>query len=537
MEILDSQRHPSWLTARNNRLLFLTGFILLVLSLFLPISKYPVYLEESRRAIISLEMILRNNLLVPTQYGELYYNKPPLWNWVIILAFKIFGNYSEFAIRFFNVLSFIGMGALMYYFGKRYVNERFGIYSAMFFLTNYFLLLFSSLLGGIDLFYSFLTVCGFLFFYHHYRKGNRFLMFFLFYLFHALGFLAKGLPSIAFIGLTLLAFMVYKRQIKPLLCWQHVAGIILFLAMTGGYFLLYHQYHDVSEYLKTLFFQASQRTAVSKTFLNLIGHLFVFPFEVLKNTLPAALGIIFVFNKRFLRQIKENDYLKFFLYVFLGNILLYWLSPGTRPRYLIMLYPLLINIFVFALTLYYAKNQRQTKIFDTLIAVVMLTAMVFLVVLNLVPVMEKIENLHVNSLLAFIAGAFIIFVFFKYKHLRIWSLLFMVILSRMVFNFSVLEHRAAYEKPAMMKDYAYEMLDKIGEKPVHIYGNTEVAKTTVFYLEKELLEVIDVQNKLKKHHYYFISDAVKDVSNYENLYSFQNMRGQKLHLIRYLGEK
>ncbi len=134
-------------------------------------------------------------------------------------------------------------------------------------------------------------------------------MFFLFYLFHALGFLAKGLPSIAFVGLTLLAFMVYKRQIKPLLCWQHVVGIVLFIAMTGGYFLLYHQYNDVSEYLKALFFQASQRTAVSKTFFKLISHLFEFPFEVLKHTMPAALGIIFVFNKRFLRQIKEKPLL------------------------------------------------------------------------------------------------------------------------------------------------------------------------------------------------------------------------------------
>lgn len=55
-------------------------------------------LDEIRRGLVTLEMMLRDNYMVPTINGELYLNKPPLYNWLLALSYKAFGV-NEFALR------------------------------------------------------------------------------------------------------------------------------------------------------------------------------------------------------------------------------------------------------------------------------------------------------------------------------------------------------------------------------------------------------------------------------------------------------
>lgn len=66
-------------------------------------------------------MLLNDNLIVPTVSGEFYYNKPPLFNWAIIACYKLFGNYSESAVRFPSTFSFLLLGIIIFLTGKEYV--------------------------------------------------------------------------------------------------------------------------------------------------------------------------------------------------------------------------------------------------------------------------------------------------------------------------------------------------------------------------------------------------------------------------------
>ena len=52
----------------------------------------PLAADEGVRSTVALEMILSDNYVVPTLFGEFYYRKPPLYNWLIIAFFKCFGS-------------------------------------------------------------------------------------------------------------------------------------------------------------------------------------------------------------------------------------------------------------------------------------------------------------------------------------------------------------------------------------------------------------------------------------------------------------
>ena len=39
--------------------------------------------DEAIRSLVALEMKLSGNLITPTLHGEYYYNKPPLYNWIL----------------------------------------------------------------------------------------------------------------------------------------------------------------------------------------------------------------------------------------------------------------------------------------------------------------------------------------------------------------------------------------------------------------------------------------------------------------------
>ena len=68
----------------------------------------PVYAETAR------EMILTGDYLSPRIFGDYWYDKPPMYYWLVALAFHVFGD-GEFAARFPAGLM-AGGTALMLYF-------------------------------------------------------------------------------------------------------------------------------------------------------------------------------------------------------------------------------------------------------------------------------------------------------------------------------------------------------------------------------------------------------------------------------------
>ena len=140
---------------RNERWMLAGMLVLLLCALFVNLGIYPLYLEEPRRGLIALEMMFQDNLWVPTQTGDLYYRKPPFYNWLIILSYQIFGGYSEFATRLVSVLSALVTGVVIYRFFKFRLGKRLAVYAALSYVTCVDILFYFSMIDRFILCFSY----------------------------------------------------------------------------------------------------------------------------------------------------------------------------------------------------------------------------------------------------------------------------------------------------------------------------------------------------------------------------------------------
>ncbi len=79
--------------------------------------------DESRYAEIPREMLQRGELVVPYLEGKPYLDKPPLFYWLVMASYEVFGVY-DWAARVPSALAIHGCVLLAYGFGRRYLGER-----------------------------------------------------------------------------------------------------------------------------------------------------------------------------------------------------------------------------------------------------------------------------------------------------------------------------------------------------------------------------------------------------------------------------
>ncbi len=114
----------------------------------------PLIGDESIRALVSLEMMLSGDYLSPTLTGELYFNKPPLYNWIIIVFYKIFNSNSEFVTRLPSTIFLLVYCVSIFLWVKSILGKQAGFIASLMFLTCGRILIYDSMLGLIDITYS-----------------------------------------------------------------------------------------------------------------------------------------------------------------------------------------------------------------------------------------------------------------------------------------------------------------------------------------------------------------------------------------------
>ena len=58
--------------------------LLLIPALFINLGMSPLIADEATRGMVAFEMQQSGELITPTIHGEYYYNKPPLYNWILL---------------------------------------------------------------------------------------------------------------------------------------------------------------------------------------------------------------------------------------------------------------------------------------------------------------------------------------------------------------------------------------------------------------------------------------------------------------------
>lgn len=334
--------------------------------------------DEPRRALVALEMDLTGNYLTPMINGVFYFNKPPLYNWLIVGSFHLWGDYSAWSVRFPMAVSVLGFSLTIFWWLRRYLSYQVAAVTALLQLVNGRVLFYESLYGLIDITYSWVTFTAFMVVYTFDRKKNYWALFLLSYLLTTLGFLMKGLPSLVFQGITLAVWLGYQRKWRVFVHPAHFLGIFLFTGVIGTYYALsVTQFgFPLEKAVQVLWSESIKRTGFAFGWEATLLHIATFPFEFVFHFLPFTLfGLLLirpqtqktrtdgstgsVWN---LLPATDADSYRFLLFnalIFCANIVVYWISPQVYARYTLMLVPLFFTIVIQAYYTYPRAWQRK----------------------------------------------------------------------------------------------------------------------------------------------------------------------------------
>ncbi len=474
---MENEKHARLIPLLQVCLLVLTAGLLIYLGL------QPLYREEPRRALIAMEMVANGNWWFPTQLGLPYFKKPPLFNWVLILAAKVWGGFDEFPLRLVTVLSTLGIGGLVGLVMGHYVSKPAGWATACLWIAAGGILFDFSMLAEIDLFFSLLVFCCFLSIFYFTQTRQWIWLFLLAYGFAALGTLTKGLPAIVFIGLTLPGYLIFKGEWRKLLHPAHVLGIGLFILLVGGYLYQYQQSYPVQDLLKFMWSESSDRTVVNNGLARLGQHLLVFPLRMWVDLLPGGLLVLLLFQKGVRNELLQNEWITFCVLAFAINFPIYWISPGSKMRYVYMLFPLAMSVFCWAY-FQFPRLHWQRKTFQILTGIAIGLLLAASIGMYWIPDLQFLPHLGWICLGSALAFTGLLLAFIRQNNLWLPYLILAVAFARILYDLTILPQRAYDTQGQLDKDLAHEIHQLVQGKPLFIKSGDQFSFTTVYYLDR-----------------------------------------------------
>lgn len=426
--------------------------------------------DEAIRALVALEMDLSGNYIVPTLFGEFYYNKPPFYNWILLVFSKLYGQSNEFISRLPTVVFLLAYAATVYHFSRKYCSKKWSFINAFTLITCGRILFYDSFLGLIDICFSWTIYSLFMVVYHRWKAGKLYQLFMVTYILGALAFLMKGLPALVFLGTTLLAHFIYQKEFKKLFLPAHFVGIGIFVTIIGLYYWAYHQYNDLEVVFNTLFNESAKRTPVEYSFFETITHLFTFPFEMTFHFLPWSFLVIFLFQKGIKSKLVAHPFIAYNALIFVTTIPLYWVSVQVYPRYLFMHVPL-----VFSVLLYLYEQQKQDpkwqffltkKVFNVLFV---LAPLAVVLLPFLVEMIQEVSYFYWKIASVLVATFTLSFYYYWKKNDQLLSIIALLLVLRIGFNWFILPTRNQVDRIAHCRESAIEFADKYQDKTVYNY--------------------------------------------------------------------
>ncbi len=194
-------------------------------------------IDEAMHASTSKDMVLSGDWVTPRYNGENFYDKPPLYNWLVAISFLVFG-FTEFAARLPAAL--LGLGGVMitYWLGRRMFGPVTAFLSALVLATSAeYLVLSRVVVHDISLVF-FDTLALTLFYVGYTDERHRKPAFLSGYA--ALGFavLAKGPVGLALPVMIIGLFLLCKKQLRFISEMQIGWGLLIFIAVASPWYIL-----------------------------------------------------------------------------------------------------------------------------------------------------------------------------------------------------------------------------------------------------------------------------------------------------------
>ncbi|MFD1467366.1 ArnT family glycosyltransferase [Hymenobacter caeli] len=523
----------SWFQQRPWALMVLC---LLVLgpALFIHLGLLPLQVDEPIRALVALELKDSGNYFVSTLQGVYYYNKPPLYNWLLLGLFNLTGSQSELVVRLPTVLSLLGYAATLFAVVRRYLGPRLGFVAAFAFITCGRMLFYDAFQGLIDTLHAWVTYLGFAAVFYFAEKGQWRRLFAITYALTAVGFMLKGLPSIAFQGITLVVFCWYTGNFKRLFSGAHFLGIGVFVALVGSYFLVYSRYNSLHDYFYTLWDQSSQRTVAAQPLLKSVRHVLAYPFDFLGWFAPWTLLVVCLVRRGWWQVVQAHPFLKFNAVIFLALTPIFWLSPATIPRYLFPLIPLLITVMIYFYDHFQAQRPWQNRVVDGVLTLVLAAVALALLAPPFIPRIADVPGLYGKTALVFGALAALAYLYYALPAQRLVTLCAYLLCLRVGFNWFVLPAR--YKTNAVVPYRAASI--RVGRltkgQPLYVYKGSRLDNDEAFYITRERGTITRAAPApTDPNAYYLTEDCYLNGRRYHRFFDFVIDRQIHLNLVKF----
>jgi len=421
--------------------LFFAGLICLyIISVLFNLGQLRFRAEEARRAIVALEMLQTGDYIQLHTLGWDYFNKPPVFAWILTGFIKLCGSASEFVLRLPSFIFLLMLGVCQYWIAKKYLNKQVAALSVFFMLTSADLYFYTLSNGAeIDIFYSFIVYLQAVFIFYFYEKRKYALLFVLSWSLCAVGFLTKGFPSLVFQGLTLIALCIYARSVRLIFKWQHLLGILVFFILIGIYFYAYSQNQSLKVLLINLLNESILKSAVGEESSGKLHQVFSYALVLLRVLAPWCFILLVLFMKRNYKAL-DNPFVKFSFLFILLNIGVYWITAAQKTRYIIMFIPFFTTIISYV---YWQYEKNNTGRFNQYLKYAGLLFVLLLAGLLALPFFIDVAWWKVLGLAMVLIG--FLFLFYRTRQSRIWLFITGIVLIRLIYAATGIPEKAKRE--------------------------------------------------------------------------------------------
>ncbi|MBK9338642.1 MAG: hypothetical protein IPM98_19770 [Lewinellaceae bacterium] len=465
--------------------------VLFILALFLPAHLINLGVaafngDEAIRSLVALEMHLSGNYIATTLHGWPYINKPPLFNWILLVFFKMFGYFGEFPARTATVFFLVVFGVAIYRFTVREFGRSFAFLAALMTVLAGRFLIYDSMLGLIDTTFSVVIYTLFMSIYYFGVRGQWQRLFLVSYALMATGFLLKGLPAIVFQGFSLTAGLVFFGQWRRLFSWQHVLGGLLAVAILGGYLAIYAQYRPMEVFLPNLWNESVRRTGVVFGWWRTVEHVFRFPFDAVYHFLPFSLLILAWFDRHFWQRLRQNRFV-FFNFVLLAvNLPIYWSSVQVYARYLLMFIPLFTVLSFHLMEQDRAANTWRYRVFQGLLGVLVVLLPVAFGALPWVPEVNFLAGIGPLALGSAATLAAVATCYFADRRRYLFWVILSLLVARIAFDRIILPTRHHENETSKARQDVRDLVDKYRDRTWYAYGTSYIREPASFYMTQKL---------------------------------------------------
>lgn len=229
----------------------LTLLVVCYFLFFFKMGNYPLIdVDETRYVAIARDMLNANDWMTLKLNNQFFFEKPPLYFWLVNLSFLIFGQISEAIARLPIALCATISTILVYFAGKKVISRSFGIISALIMATGFEFLVLSRI-AILDMLLSTCILSSLLsgFYTFFAEEKNKKYFWWGFYLFSALAVLAKGIPGFIIpFGVMFISYLI-SGKIKEIFKPSYILpGFILFFLITLPWHILMLQIHGALFY-------------------------------------------------------------------------------------------------------------------------------------------------------------------------------------------------------------------------------------------------------------------------------------------------